>query len=827
MLLDHHRANLHASGISDEVIEAARITSVTHWRQLLGDCGFKEGQARALHIGTESPAMIFPAFGVAGLEPVYARVRLDNPKGDQPRYVQPAGMRLSLYVPPMCQGRVNTCCAKYVTEGEKKALALATLGECAISIPGVTGFRGRNKHGALTRLPDWEEVGLNDSRIHICFDSDTVDKVQVAEMLVRLHGWIQRTRRGFPFILIPPRIDGQAKTGIDDYIASGKTLLDVAALARSDVPDLAEIRRQQELSKRDPNGPPVIETNGIQLKVMAAAAMDALNKQNSADPRLFIRGGRMVHVCCDEHDRASARELRVDGLRHYLERCAEFRSTSEKRGAVAVFPPATVCEDILVKPDIYGLPALAGITTAPTFAPDGTLLDKPGYQPLTRAYYRPSDGFVLPDTTPTPENVAASLSLLVDDLLVDFPMVDKASTAHALALILLPFVRSMICGPTPLHIIDAPTAGTGKTKLATACMIPFLGRIVDARPAPAKPEEWDKTLFAALVGGSPAVLIDNARRLDSSTLELILTAPDTYTSRVLGASEERTFAVRQVWMATANNVVMVGDLPRRCVWIRIDAGVERPEERPTFKHDPLEAWAMKEHPRLAGACVTIVRSWIDAGMPAYSGKRKGSYEAWCAVMGGILQHHHIDGFLSNTDAALEHMDTRPAMWKAFLQDWYSRYEDSPKGVSDVQEIALQYLADEIGDRDTPRAVSTRIGALIRAQVDRVFGDLKLKQDGKKQGAAQYLVFKALHACEPIEPSEPCIPYAREYHETRMDTNTDTLGIKEYEVPKVPEVHGPSSPTVPDWTRNRPNPYPVAPRVRPSHRTPALEVGVIE
>jgi len=50
----------------------------------------------------------------------------------------------------------------------------------------------------------------------------------------------------------------------------------------------------------------------------------------------------------------------------------------------------------------------------------------------------------------------AALALILDELLVDFPFVSKADMAHALALMLLGFVRDLIDGPTPLSWIGAP-----------------------------------------------------------------------------------------------------------------------------------------------------------------------------------------------------------------------------------------------------------------------------------------------------------------------------------------------------------------------------------
>jgi len=72
---------------------------------------------------------------------------------------------------------------------------------------------------------------------------------------------------------------------------------------------------------------------------------------------------------------------------------------------------------------------------------------------------------------------------LLDSLLGDFPFADQASRANALALLLLPFVRPLIDGPTPLHLIEAAKPGTGKGLLADV-----VHAIATGRPASATAE---------------------------------------------------------------------------------------------------------------------------------------------------------------------------------------------------------------------------------------------------------------------------------------------------------------------------------------------------
>ena len=126
-------------------------------------------------------------------------------------------------------------------------------------------------------------------------------------------------------------------------------------------------------------------------------------------------------------------------------------------------PPAEVVSDFTSLKAWQGIPSLVGITTAPVVAPDGTLEKEPGYLPRSRLYYHQS-GLVLGDISPTAANVEAARQLIFEEMLGDFPFVDDASRANALAALLLPFVRPAFSGPTPATLFDAPVEGTRHRK---------------------------------------------------------------------------------------------------------------------------------------------------------------------------------------------------------------------------------------------------------------------------------------------------------------------------------------------------------------------------
>ena len=105
--------------------------------------------------------------------------------------------------------------------------------------------------------------------------------------------------------------------------------------------------------------------------------------------------------------------------------------------------------------------------------------------------------------------LAEALALLFGELLYDFPFADQGSRAHALALLLQPYIRSVIEGPTPMYLIDAPARGTGKGLLAELVGLIAQGRAAEVMAMPLGEEEVEKRITSFLLAGYPMALLDN------------------------------------------------------------------------------------------------------------------------------------------------------------------------------------------------------------------------------------------------------------------------------------------------------------------------------
>jgi DNA polymerase I-like protein with 3'-5' exonuclease and polymerase domains len=222
-----------------EVTEESAIDPAVAWergyylektKRGLERLGFRRNQQQA-------PAIVIPRFSPSGA-PIFPQIKPDNPLVDErngrsrPRkYETPAGTPVRLSVPrravPMMRDVQKTL---YITEGDKKADALASVDECCISLQGVECWR----------VPqDWEEVKLYGREVVIAFDADVMVNPNVQKALRGLAAFLRERGALVKYLLWPERYGG-TKTGIDDYLAAGGTILDLYKTAQ-EYPDTEAI----------------------------------------------------------------------------------------------------------------------------------------------------------------------------------------------------------------------------------------------------------------------------------------------------------------------------------------------------------------------------------------------------------------------------------------------------------------------------------------------------------------------------------------------------------------------------------------------------------
>jgi hypothetical protein len=466
---------------------------------------------------------------------------------------------------------------------------------------------------------------------------------------------------------------------------------------------------------------PVFNVTGTRMGI-ARDALNAVPRAEAPHHRTFIFNDSLVTVTGE----GKITVLSAKALRVVLSEVARFKLDTG-RFTDAPFDTATAALN-LTGEVMSAIPGLEQVVTVPVLMSSGDILSTPGYNAAARTFYaRTVSDIEVPDVV-TIEDVKAALALILDELLVDFPFVSKADMAHALALMLLGFVRDLIDGPTPLSWIGAPDSRTGKGKLASCCLAPAFG-VVSASQLSDQESERRKKISTELSKAVGAIKWDNVRGdVRSPALESALTE-SRWNDRKLGFNSGETASIdvpiSVVWVLTANNATPGGDMRGRTVPINLDREVEdvgrwMPENGWHLPVPP-EVWALEHRAQLATACLTLCRYWWQQGQPgpAPSTAVMGGYEEWTRVIGGILHAAGVEGFLGNL-ASLDAADDDKDLLGQVFRALFDAYGDEATTAATI--LADGHLAKLWSDTSTP----TGMGMKLRSHKDKRADGLVLR-----------------------------------------------------------------------------------------------------
>lgn len=735
-LAGHHLSMLcDGSGVSMEMIVTRGYRTVTKAADLLNR-GFAGSQCRSAQL----PGLLIPIYGPDGSNGLY-QFRPDNsrvevlydkpllPDGTHPnkviKYETPKGARLRLDCPPLCHKLLSDVNVRlFITEGIKKADALAARGACVIGLLGVWNWR--DKRGPL---PDWEYVPLKGRQVVIVYDNDVATKTAVYKAMLRLKGFLE-SRGAIVKVIYLPKNDGE-KLGVDDWLVQGHTLDDLLTLSSElKTPDLTSRLNDAVRQSSNPNLPGIIVSNR-QLRDNTLAALNALAEHNHP-AFLFARAGKIVRVVPGENGSPRIDDVSLPALRVMLSESANFFTAGRDR-LIAVSPPRDLTEGIMGLGQ-WPLPTLLGVVPCPQIRPNGSILERPGYDAFTRTIYAPASGLLLgiiPDR-PISADVQQSLKIVTEPF-DQFPFVTSADRTNFIGLLLTAVVRTAVAGPVPLGLITAPTPGSGKSLLVRAAMRVATGTVAPFANWTSDESELRKVITTFLRTGSQYMVFDNvSSTIRSDVLSQCLTA-EVWQDRLLGGNTQVELPNRSIWLATGNNLEVGGDLARRCFRIAIDPRLPHPWERNGFVHHDLIAYIAEQRGMILTALLTMARAWYAAGCPAADVPPLGSFEEWTRVIGGILQCSGLTDFLGNR--ADLYQDTDAQEWGVFLTAWHERFKSEAQKLADVVQVLRAndgfaeslpgFLRDTLAEQksgNTQRSLSKQLGLALKRVKGRQFGE---------------------------------------------------------------------------------------------------------
>lgn len=468
--------------------------------------------------------------------------------------------------------------------------------------------------------------------------------------------------------------------------------------------------------------PTPTRTKVFVFKGQLPSAVDAVMQVVQSTPGIYYKqSGKLVRLVQSGEGHMSIEELPRSALREILERHCAFVTTRNTKDEIIEVPidlPKELLDVIACRTDDHRIRELQEVLATPTITPTGSVLSAPGYCEEMQLFYAPTgdvSNLIIGQTRQEAEQAITMLR----DVFCDFPFASEEHRSCALAALLTPLVRSAITGPTPLFIFDSTTPGSGKSLLADVAALTATGQTAP-RMALTHEEEFEKRVTALLSGGARTVLIDNVDRpLGGATLDALLTS-DQWQGRVLGHTRMVKLRARAVWMATGNNVQIQGDLARRALRVYLDPNMERPEERGGFKHGDMLSYVRANRAKLVAAGLTIVRAYLNAGVPDVGLSALGSFEQWSRlVRAPLVWLGEVDPLLSQTPLRT---DGTVTSWGTFLtvanviwaqgsftaKDIHAAVAQSARrpGVSNEVYTAFEAVVEEmLGDRLTVRNIS--------------------------------------------------------------------------------------------------------------------------
>ncbi len=478
---------------------------------------------------------------------------------------------------------------------------------------------------------------------------------------------------------------------------------------------------------------------------------------NAIDLRVFQRGGDLVRMITlapdiDSGGLASAETMQLQAmtqqhLQDVFERLIAFRKFFGK-GKRAIDCPSGIALKYLSRVGNWKLPKLTGFIEAPIIRNDGTVLDKPGYDPITGLYLI---GAAWPKIPAAPTKAVAKNAL--DELLApfdEFPFVSGASKS-VFAGYILTLIQRRLLKNAPLFSFNAPEVGTGKGKLVKAGALIALGRDPGAQPISSDRDEFHKALTTVLREGRPLNCWDNfVEPFDSAAFASCLTT-DPYQARLLGENRQLSLRTNCTHTATGNNIVFKGEMPRRVVQCSIDANMEKPYTR-EFKISDLDNYLLENRGRLVAAALTVLKGYAVAGRPRQEVKPFGSFDDWSAKIREPLVWLGMNDPCLTTGALIDEDPQRESRAE-IIAAWYNALGEATLRIGEIVLQVNTYLgagdglkalrqkllgvAAEYGDRNS--LDPDRLGKFCRTIQDRVFNGLVLRKEGSETNAKRWRV----------------------------------------------------------------------------------------
>ncbi len=503
------------------------------------------------------------------------------------------------------------------------------------------------------------------------------------------------------------------------------------------VEDLAAARKRRKTPPVPPGDDPrpVVQLKAGEMSRTVDAIEAVLSKAWKEGP-IFQRGGQPVHIAdrpVRRLDGSTDRQHAIaaagaDTVLEQMDRAVRFEKFDARAQSwKPADAPRRLAEIYCARPRWEAMPALRQLIACPTLRPDGSLLERVGYDHATGLYLTSAlPGLDVP-ARPTRDQAMYANALLLE-VLRDFAFVnDPRGLALSVALSgLLAAILRPTLDAAPLIGISAPAAGSGKSYLVDVLSTIATGRRAAGVATGNAPEEFEKSLGAAMLEGRAMLCLDNCEQPLGGQLLCMAISQASVAVRILGQSRAVEVPSTAAWFATGNALRVAGDMKRQALICRLDTQLEHPEER-EFDGDLL-ADVRRRRAELVSAALTILR-WGSCDPPP-PGRPFAGFADWCLrVRDPLLALGHTDpvDVLDEVRAG----DIEAARLAQLLGAWHAALGDKPTTCAAViasEDEGLREALQALAPRSGP-TTSRGLASYLAKHVDRIAGGLRVTRTG--------------------------------------------------------------------------------------------------
>ncbi|WP_439399272.1 hypothetical protein ACRQ5Q_17890 [Bradyrhizobium sp. PMVTL-01] len=655
-----------------------------------------------------------------------------------------------------------------------------------------------------TRTPQWDDSVIDEAKL---VDLTLIEPLLDDKLLALVRngvqkeedrskhfhhaiGWLKQNRWSVAeiFALLKKYPNGIAKkyVGRTDDRLSKETQRSFTKTREAPKLELEAEPEPEPESTPEPPPPPhvahYIVMKGGKLVPIAIAAEDALIKSNA---RIFQRKGHLVRpvryneIKSDRqidaepkdltaiHRDRNAVVLQVIDKPHLLlgpmsmaTKWYRIVKEKEKYKLVETDPLPKYATEILARVGQWKFPVLRGVIAAPTLDCHGDIIEKPGYHEASGLLldFKPGDFPPVP-TRPTKDDALKELAKL-NQPLRGFPFDgedDKTKISPSRSVLLSTILCAAIRPSlriVPLHGIDSPSAGTGKTMAAKLAAITAAGMPPVAINQGHTPEEDEKRLSVVLNEGDPVILLDNCERPITGAFLCSMLTEEQVQARILGLSERRLLPNNALVIATGNNLVFAGDVVRRAVVCRLNANTEHPEDR-LFDFSATDEVKQQRHELLIAA-LTILRAyklakpdpklrpmgdfrdyewirgalvWLGQSDPAESQTELFAHDPMKDSLASVLKYW--DDAFGQRKVTVSELGIEPDYTAVHSKEMTKKERDEASAKAFVLARAKAELRTALIEEASPKGIwaSKSVGKWLRRNRDRYVGGLVLKRLG--------------------------------------------------------------------------------------------------